>query len=53
MLFNLFLSNSNRSVGLPNVLIWAYYFWKKDVDDNYYTRDPQTYSKTKFSEIYI
>lgn len=47
-----FLSNrQSGAVGLPNVLIWAYYFWKKDVADNYYTRDPQTYLRQNFQKF--
>lgn len=31
-----FLSNrQSGAVGLPNVIIWAWWFWKKDVDNNY------------------
>lgn len=31
-----FLSNrQSGAVGLPNVVIWAWWFWKKDVDSNY------------------
>ena len=31
-----FLSNrQSGAVGMPNVLIWAWYFWKKDVENNY------------------
>lgn len=33
------------AVGLPNILIWAYYFWKKDVENGYYLQDPDTYLK--------
>ena len=31
-----FLSNrQSGAVGLPNVIIWAWWFWKKDVENNY------------------
>ena len=39
---------SNRSsgaVGLPDLLIWMYYFWKKDCDGEYYTKSPEYYAK--------
>lgn len=39
-----FLSNrQSGAVGMPNVLIWAWYFWQKDVADGYYLKDPETY----------
>lgn len=47
-----FLSNrQSGAVGMPNVLVWAYYFWKKDVEDNYYTKDPTTYLKQNFQKF--
>ena len=36
-----FLSNrQSGAVGMPNVLIWAWYFWHKDVETGYYMKDP-------------
>lgn len=47
-----FLSNrQSGAVGLPNVLIWAYYFWKKDVADGYYLKDPDTYLRQNFQKF--
>jgi len=47
-----FLSNrQSGAVGMPNVLIWAYYFWKKDVENNYYTKDPDTYLRQNFQKF--
>ena len=47
-----FLSNrQSGAVGLPNILIWAYYFWKKDCDDGYYLKDPMTYLKQNFQKL--
>lgn len=47
-----FLSNrQSGAVGLPNVLIWAYYFWKKDVKEGYYLKDPETYLKQNFQKF--
>lgn len=45
---------SNRSagaVGIPNVLIWTYYFWKKDVAEGYYIKDPDYYLKQCFQKL--
>lgn len=47
-----FLSNrQSGAVGLPNVIIWAYYFWKKDVENGYYLKDPETYLRQNFQKF--
>lgn len=47
-----FLSNrQSRAVGLPNVIIWAYYFWKIDVQNGHYFNDPDTYLKQYFQKF--
>lgn len=47
-----FLSNrQSGAVGLPNVLIWAWYFWKKDVETGYYMKDPDYYAKQQFQKF--
>lgn len=47
-----YLSNrQSGAVGMPNVLIWAYYFWKNDVNNNYYLKDPETYLKQNFQKF--
>lgn len=47
-----FLSNrQSGAVGMPNVLIWAYYFWKKDVENGYYLKDPDTYLRQNFQKL--
>lgn len=47
-----FLGNrQSGAVGLPNVLIWAYYFWKNDVANGYYLRDPDTYLRQNFQKF--
>ena len=45
---------SNRTsgaCGLPSFLIYSYYFWKKDVNNNYYVLDPETYRDQEFQRI--
>lgn len=50
--FTSFLGNrQSGAVGLPDVIIWAYYFWKKDVADGYYLKDPQTYLRQNFQKF--
>ena len=47
-----FLSNrQSGAVGLPNILIWAYYFWKHDIDTGYYIKDPDYYLKQCFQKL--
>ena len=36
---------------MPNVLIWAYYFWKNDVKNGYYLKDPDTYLRQNFQKF--
>lgn len=50
--FVAFLSNrQSGAVGMPNVLIWAWYFWKKDVEDGYYMKDPDYYLRQQFQKF--
>ena len=45
---------SNRTscaVGLPNYLIYSYYFWKKDVENHYFLESPEYYRDQEFQRI--
>lgn len=45
---------SNRTSGgcsIPNYLIWSYYFWQKDVKDNYYIKSPEYYRRQEFQRF--
>lgn len=47
-----FLSNrQSGAVGMPNVLIWAWYFWKKDVEEGYYMKDPDYYLRQQYQKL--
>ena len=47
-----YLSNrQSGAVGMPNVLIWAYYFWKHDVENQYFLKDPETYLRQNFQKF--
>ena len=47
-----FLSNrQSGAVGMPNVLIWAWYFWKKDVENGYYMKDPEYYLRQQYQKL--
>ena len=47
-----FMSNrSSGAVGLPDLLIWLFYFWKHDVENNYYLVSPEYYLKQAFQKL--
>ena len=47
-----FLSNrQSGAVGLPNVIVWAWYFWRKDVENGYYMKDPDYYLRQQFQKF--
>ena len=47
-----YMSNrSSGAVGIPNVLIWTYYFWKKDCESGYYIKDPDYYIRQSFQKL--
>ena len=47
-----YMSNrSSGAVGIPNILIWTYYFWKKDCKSNYYIKDFNYYLRQCFQKI--
>lgn len=47
-----FLSNrQSGAVGMPNVLIWAWYFWKLDCDNGYYMKNPDYYLRQQFQKL--
>ena len=47
-----FLSNrQSGAVGMPNVIIWAWYFWKKDVENGYFMKDPNYYLRQQFQKF--
>lgn len=44
-------NRSSGAVGLPNFLVYAYYFWKKDCEEGYYIKSPEYYRDQCFQEI--
>lgn len=45
---------SNRSagaVGLPSYLVYSYYFWYKDTNNNFYLKDPEYYRRQCFQKF--
>lgn len=47
-----YMSNrSSGAVGIPNILIWTYYFWKKDCETGYYIKDKDYYLRQMFQKL--
>jgi anaerobic ribonucleoside-triphosphate reductase len=47
-----YMSNrSSGAVGIPNVLIWTYYFWKKDCQTGYVIKDNDYYIRQEFQKL--
>lgn len=47
-----FMSNrSSGATGIPDILIWMFYFWKKDVENNYYLVSPEYYLKQAYQKL--
>lgn len=47
-----FLGNrQSGAVGLPNIIVWSYYFWKKDCEGGYYIKDKNYYLRQCFQKL--
>lgn len=47
-----FMSNrSSGAVGIPNILVWTYYFWKKDRETGYVINNPDYYIRQSFQKL--
>lgn len=47
-----FMSNrSSGAVGIPNILVWTYYFWKKDCETGYVINNPDYYIRQSFQKL--
>ena len=44
-------NRSSGAVGLPNLIPYMYYFWDRDIKDNYYTRTPEKYAKQQIQRL--
>lgn len=44
-------NRSSGAVGIPNILLWTYYFWKKDIAEGYYLKNPEYYAKQSFQKL--
>ena len=39
------------AVGLPNILVWSFYFWKKDCETGFFIKDKDYYLKQCFQKL--
>lgn len=47
-----FMSNrSSGAVGIPNILVWTYYFWKKDCENGFIINSPDYYVRQSFQKL--
>ena len=47
-----FMSNrSSGAVGIPNILVWTYYFWKKDCESGFIINNPEYYVRQSFQKL--
>lgn len=47
-----FLSRrQSGACGLPNLIPYLYYYWSRDVQQGYYTKDPETYKKQQIQAL--
>lgn len=44
-------NRSSGAVGVPNLLIWSYYFWKKDCETGYFIKDKDYYLRQSFQKL--
>lgn len=44
-------NRSSGAVGIPNILVWTMYFWKKDVDAGYYIKSPEYYLRQTYQKL--
>lgn len=47
-----YMSNrSSGAVGIPNILIWTFYFWKRDCETGHYILNPDYYIRQTFQKL--
>ena len=47
-----FLSNrQSGAVGIPNIIVWSFYFWKKDCEHSFYIKNPDYYLRQSFQKL--
>lgn len=44
-------NRSSGAVGLPNLIPYMYYFWSRDIKNNYYTESPEKYARQHIQRL--
>lgn len=44
-------NRSSGAVGIPDIIIWMFYFWRKDVEDGYYLKTPEYYLRQAYQKL--
>ena len=44
-------NSSSGAVGLPDLIIYMYYFWSRDILNSYYTENPVKYAKQQIQRL--
>lgn len=44
-------NRSSGAVGLPNLIPYMYYFWRKDCENDYFTASPEKYAKQQIQRL--
>lgn len=44
-------SRQSGASGVANALMWLFWFWKNDIENNHYTRDPEYYRDQCFQKV--
>lgn len=44
-------NRSSGAVGIPNILVWSFYFWKIDCKNGYYIKDTDYYLRQSFQKL--
>lgn len=44
-------NSSSGAVGLPDLIVYMYYFWRKDIENDYFTETPEKYAKQHIQRL--
>ena len=44
-------NRSSGAVGLPNLIPYMYYFWKRDCDNDYFVKSPEIYAEQQIQRL--
>lgn len=44
-------NRSSGAVGLPSYIVYSYYYWHKDIKNNFYLQDPEYYRRQCFQKF--